>query len=266
MSDEDGPFNLGTTVMASICSRCGGQAVWLLDARINEPRLAEHGISPWSSTCAALEPWPTFRWDVNGYYRALGVSPTATTVEIKDAYLALDGQSSPRLTYIVKQLLNPEVRAMYDSCQLGEVFFDQELAALAEKAAVEEAAEALRNGTATEDDLEPIDFDAALNAPAHILDKSPTRVQDVGPTANPWGHYLWRTQHQGHEPLGRWRENLSSVLWERGAAIKLAVGYVGGEDPWAIHRDGDVVVAFIRSGVEPTPALAEAVADSIQRG
>lgn len=63
-------------------------------------------------------------WDANGYYRELDVHWKATRKELRQAYQRLDGQDSRRLTYVLKQLLNPEVRRAYDSTPLGEPFLD----------------------------------------------------------------------------------------------------------------------------------------------
>src|SRR5690348_4532650 len=78
------------------------------------------GPDRWS-TSMALVPVERVCHDVNGYYRELGVDWRATRKELLQAYLAKDGQSDVRLTYVFKQLLNPQVREAYDKSPKGEL-------------------------------------------------------------------------------------------------------------------------------------------------
>lgn len=268
ITEADRQFMLGNTAMAGVCSRCMGQAVWLLDARVNDPHLAHSGVSPTFSTGAALLPWPLQVWDVNGYYRDLGVRPGASKDEIVQAYIALGPEPPSRQTYCIKQLLDPEIRARYDSCQLGELFFDQHLQDVVMRRAKAEAAEAIAKGEADEDDLESMDLSDVLNSVIAMLDSPAKTGKDDRSTASDlWGYFLWRSVRSDTEPLARWRALLSEVWWERGRTESLAVGFVGGEIPWQVEQVGKVRVVFISDSAEPTRALADQVAQAIiQRG
>ena len=241
-----------------------GQAVWLLDARVNEPRLAHAGAAHTFSTGAEIQPWPLAVWDVNGYYRDLGCRPGASRTELIKAYQALGNDPPARQTYCLKQLLDPEIRAKYDSCQLGELFFDEELKAIVMRRAKQEAARAIKEGRASEEDVESMDLSDVLNSIIDMLDSPATTGKDERPTADGlWGYFLWRSARSETEPLGRWRVMLSEVMWERGRIESLGVGYVGGEIPWVVDQVGEVTVVFLSDSTEPTRALAEAAAHHI---
>ena len=88
------------------------------------PRRAGAGPAVFS-TATALVPDPQVCFDVNGYYRELGVHWRAGKAELRRAYLARDGQCSERLTYVLAMLLDPAIRRRYDRTPLGALFLDQ---------------------------------------------------------------------------------------------------------------------------------------------
>lgn len=261
---EDSPFVLGTTTIYGICTRCGGQAAFMLDARINEPRLGHHGITPICSTQCSILPHTLIKWDVNGYYRTLGVSPYASKAEIGKAYLALGNYPSARQTYCVKQLLNKEIRAAYDATPIGQLFVDDYLIQAALRKAKEEAARAVRDGFAdAEGDLEAVtaeDLADAFGTTIDALDTGRRRVHDERPT-EPWGFYLWRSFANDHDRLSAWRNALVSVFWEKGVIANIAVGYFKGMESWVVAKVGSATVFFINEDEVPTEATARAAAD-----
>lgn len=263
----DRSFMIGTTTVAGICSRCGGQAVWLLDVRVNDPHLAHGGVSPTFSTSAAMMRWPLQVWDVNGYYRDLGCRPGATKAELVEAYLALGNEPPARQTYCLKQLLDPDKRAAYDSCQLGELFFDKYLEAVVLRKAKAAAAAARMNGSAEDEDIEGMDLSDVLDSIIQVLDSPAKTGKDDRPTESDlWGYFLWGSARRDSEPLGRWRAMLSAAMWEKGRIESLGVGFVNGALPWRVEQVGEVPVVFLHESAEPTEAMAQAVVQSIHRG
>ncbi len=91
----------------------------------SEPAPVVVGSGPvaWS-TSVVMERWPTVVYDTNGYYASLGVTPWATRDDLRRAYVSKGGELSPRLTYIMSQLLDPEVRRRYDSTPIGSFYYD----------------------------------------------------------------------------------------------------------------------------------------------
>jgi hypothetical protein len=65
-------------------------------------------------------------WDVNGFYRRLGVPTDATKSQIRQAYLDLDGSSSSALTKAVEVLTSKKTRPLYDSMPFGWFWPDDE--------------------------------------------------------------------------------------------------------------------------------------------
>lgn len=111
----------GVTVLPrhDICTRCGGLAT----VGTQGDRPIEVG-QVWWSTSRALAPIANVVWDVNGYYRALAVAPTAGRAELGRAYREHGGSSDPWLTYAVGVLLNPDSRRAYDALVPPNVWRD----------------------------------------------------------------------------------------------------------------------------------------------
>lgn len=261
---EDTPFLIGTTTLYGVCTRCGGQAAWMLDARINEPRLGHHGVTPVCSTNCSMVPYYIVKWDTNGYYRELGVSPYATHGQIAKAYLNLGNNPTARQTYCVKQLLNKKIRAAYDATPLGSLFVDDYLIEAALRRAKDEAARAVREGYAdSEEDTVPITAEEladAFGTTIDALDTGRRRVHDDRPT-QPWGFYLWRSFSNDHDRLSEWRGALVSAFWKKGVIANIAVGYLKGMESWVVAQVGSATVFFINEDAVPTEAMAEAAAD-----
>lgn len=255
----DERFSVGTTQREGICTRCGGLACWVIDEAVDEPFLAVQGRSAVFTTSMTIERFPTVVWDVNGYYRALGVSHYASKLDIRRAYQMLNGHENERLTYIVKQLLNDEVRCAYDAVDFGSVFFDRYIQASVRREMEDKAAQAIMDGSADFDDMAPIDLSESLNKPFEV-DKHPWRAQD----GRSWGYYRWRSQTHDDERLGQWRGLLAEAVTARGEKHTLAVGFLGRqESPWAVLPVGDRVVVFLHENANPTPSLAEAAAERL---
>src|SRR5438067_12657373 len=79
------------------------------------------------STQTCLERAWDLIWDVNGYYRALGVQWPFKDgrKDLRVAYHERGGPDDEYLTYVFKQLLQPKVRSDYDKSPLGSRFRDK---------------------------------------------------------------------------------------------------------------------------------------------
>lgn len=253
----DEQFFLGSTTIQGICTRCGGLAAWLVENTINDPHLAVRGRSAAFSTCLAVEPFPSFIWDVNGYYAALGVSPWATRREIREAYQAKEGWTDVRLTHIVRQLLNEKIRADYDAVPLGSTFFDR----FVEETVRREMEREAFNERAFDPDAEtePIDLDASLNKAFQVVDTASGREQyaETG-----WGYYLWASNCRDVERLARWRHYLAETIGREGRIIQIAVGFMSTPGCSVEEVDGQVV-AFLGQDDDPSPTHAHAVLQRI---
>jgi hypothetical protein len=222
-------------------------------------------------------------WDVNGYYRELGVATDATRKQLRLAYQAKDGQSSERLTYIITQLLNPEVRFAYDCAPPGEPFLDKyvwEQIRARMKDRISDAMqrmhdlgvdldlvndEALERDVAAEMGFRPVEEDT----PSEVVDSDPSSGQDDPdrPAKFEYSYYLWNTRSRQDDRLGRlaeWQQMLVSAFSREGLRITFAVGIHGGHpSTWIEAEVGYRKVLFLREGLEPTIELAEVVAKTI---
>ncbi len=83
-----------------------------------------HGDGPAeasSNLCIEQQP---FRWDTNGFYRALGLTPDATRVEIAHAYIERNGYTSEWITSAARTLIDKDTRRVYDALPLGSFWGD----------------------------------------------------------------------------------------------------------------------------------------------
>lgn len=184
-------------------------------------------------------------WDTNSYYRDLGVAYDASRRQLMDAYIARSGSESVRLTFVLKQLLDPDVRARYDSTPPGSVFFDSTIA----KAIYEAAPKVV-----VEEGERP---DSSAENTASAID-SKDRIR-LGSDAQ-WGFYLWGT-HGDADVLRRWMMCLCRAL--SSSPVRVAVGSAAGPEDAFVYDHGSHRIAFLRVGVEPTDALASTLATAL---
>jgi hypothetical protein len=228
-----------------------------------KPRAIEAGPMEFS-TCVALQAWPMVVWDVNAYYAELGVSFRATWREIREAYQRLRGDASERLTYIVKQLLDPGIRATYDACQPGSVFFDRYIAEyvkgqmLADQMA--EHGRILTFDDQIAQDLHSIDLSQYMDRP---FDMVPPMSHNEASRWR-WGFYLWASDDYNTDKLRQWQGLLVSALARKGVVLQLSIGLVGGSaEPMRVEAVGYRVVAFLGDTESPSLELAQAAADRV---
>lgn len=242
-----------------------------------------------ASTCVALEgPLPLHIWDVNGYYRDLGVHPRATRKELMRAYQAHGNNPSARVTYVFKQLLETSIRRAYDLMPLGEQFIDQYVMdEVHRQVKMEMSRQFARNNIQCERDIfaniKDPDYDEILNQmgfrkvpednPGESLDttpddnetpKEPAERRGQRETVFAYSYYLWRSKCDDHERLARWQEHLISALVERGIQTRIAVGYLGRmAHPMAVGTVGTRVVVFLNEDEVPDSDLAHRAADRV---
>lgn len=245
----------------------------------DDPYLVGHGPVE-CSTCTALSVPRVIVWDSNGYYRELGVDSTATRAQLRRAYVGRGGSSSARLTYALKQLLDPEVRAAYDATPLGRVFMDRYVLAdlnrrikdrLARQTqrltssgwlVTEEVERLLLERLADQFGMERVDG-SSEDSPQDSVDADSEHGQDDQQFG--FSSYRWRSGASSDQRLERWQTDLIRAFASRGIVTRLAVGVHGGTSgdlacPWLLARVGYRTVVFLHEGQEPSMALAESVA------
>lgn len=250
-------------------------------SRALDPVLMGNGPAECSS-CRALSVLPDIIWDVNGYYRELGVNPRATRRDLRVAYQSRDGQSSPRLTFIMRQLLDPEIRFAYDCTPLGEVFVDDYVADMLNRKIKDEMSRRMADLAKAGVDLTGVDPDSMErdvaaemgfdvvdeddpDTPPEVIDDGPGSGQDDpdSPAKFEFSYYLWGTRFWGDRPLGRlaeWQRCLVDALAREGVSIRFAVGFHGMPHRWVEAQIGYRTAFLLNEGEVPTPELAADVA------
>lgn len=242
------------------CGQTGGDCI--LHPHANEPQIVGNPLD--FSTCVDLVLYPPIIWDTNRYYARLGVDPRATKAEIREAYIAKGGQDDERLTYIFKQLLDPEMRAAYDSTPLGALFFDYEIETAGRRVLADEVAKLRAMGLLDEaEELEQ----AIAEAFDAVVDSTDStghhKASHPGRTVWAWGYYTLMSGSQDTERLVEWRGLLIQALQGKGID-RLAVGFSRWTGvPWEVRRIGYRIVVFLSDDEQPTEAMAQAAADRV---
>lgn len=178
---------------------------------------------------------PQWSHDVNGYYRELGVPWNATRAELRRAYQRVNGQNSVRLTYVFKQLLDPQVRMDYDLTPLGQRYFDDYEWEIHRKKMREQARQAREQATgrvATIEEVEGLmnsvleDIVAEDRLLKQVLDQDRWLSKDD--TYFPWSYYVYGTHRddttEERRTLRIWQKLLLSSFGEFGVRTNFALG------------------------------------------
>jgi len=254
------------------------------DANAVENPLHLGGEAFCSSSKALATTGTQFSYDVNGYYRELGVYWRASKAELMRAYQEADGPNDPRLTYIFKQLLNKETRERYDATPLGQVFLDEYVEDMLKERAIREAARRTREGEAyvsPEDvlaqwgfDLQESDVAADLieGGEADDQDRDALRSQDTASQVEylgkwSYGFYLWRSTCMDSDRLERWQKLLVDALAEQDAVVRFAVGYCGRQpQPFTIGLvGGGRYVVYLNDQHDEDSEIASRAASGLLR-
>lgn len=211
------------------------------------------------STSTALVPVERVCHDVNGYYQELGVHWRATRRELMEAYRDRDGQSSSRLTYVFKQLLNPRVREEYDRTPQGSMFMDDYTDDDLKRRAAREAGERSSRG-------EIVSAEGVLDEWGYLL-VGDDELDSVTPMRKdlswdePWGYayYAWKTSSYlpDERRLRRWQEFLCTAASQRGTAPEVVLGSTALSDqPFMLEDVNGHPVIFFSEQTDPSLSTA----------
>lgn len=248
------------------------------------------GVGPAEcSSCTELATLPLAIFDVNGYYRELGVHPKATRRQLREAYrervgALQNGQDAARLTYVLRQLLDPETRFAYDCTPLGEVFMDRYVQDMLNRRMRLQMSERMARLHDMGVDLDGVDQEAVQrdilaemgyqeaddDTPSETVAESPMLGKDDDrPAKFEYSYYLWSTRpredsvHLGR--LAEWQRVLVSAFAREGVNLKFAVGFHGQPHRWVQALVGYRTVFFLNVNTEPDESLASDVARQVRR-
>jgi hypothetical protein len=208
--------------------------------------------------------WPRPIYDVNGYYRALGIGwpfrPTRR--ELREAYRDCGGPEDEFATYALKRLLDPEVRARYDARPAGQPMDDKYRWIELKRAAARWAAEQTLATGRKHDSAEFVAPDILAKMEAEVLrEQTPADEQPSEDPVWEFGYFRWEAV-RAIDParLSQWQAMLMAACWAAGVSGRFAVGVMGDQPHQAArvsHHGHDI--AFLDEDTEPTPELAAEV-------
>lgn len=238
------------------------------------------------STCTDLVPASALPiWDVNGYYRAIGITRPyrPSRKQMRESYRDTGGPGDPYATYAFKRLLDREFRQRYDRRKLGEPMDDDyRFAAMFQMLADMAARQSRLTGrTVTYRDLLGEDLMDKMSRQA----EAERQVQDVEaardlredgtehdrPQAEeqfvwPYAYFLWSSRKYDDTTLSQWQRMLHEAFVREGLSVQMAVGYFGATSGAATARvrhpqpgGGHTEILFLHEEAEPSQELAEIV-------
>jgi len=231
------------------------------------------------STSVDIVRRPEIIWDVNEYYRLLGLNNyRAKKIELKNAFLEKDGHSSALITNAFKQLLDPEIRQEYDAMPLGERYMNDpymqdEVKQKAQKVANKRQQDG--EEVSTEDVLNEMGFgvdkEEEENAePASQVEEHEPEDWDDYPYDWFFSYFLWKSISMDLAPLAKWQEAIRKGLVLAGVKTYFGVGWLGGSSApyWTIKKVNNVWVVFLSehlfSGILDEAMVSTAVQQLIQ--
>lgn len=229
------------------------------------------GVSIVSSS-KEIDVYPNVCWDVNGYYRELGVFWKATRRQLMEAYRDSDGPNSERLTYVFRQLLQPAIRKEYDLMPPGSVFLDdyvqQEIFKNAKREAVRRNNIGLLSspervleewGFSLVDEAEPTE---EVDRPLDLWETVDT-ADEGEPDLWPYSYYQLGTTCQDEESMVQWQHLLIEELHSRGIVMQFAVGFTGNHDPHHIDWLDGLPIFYLADTMEPDEAAARMLVEHL---
>lgn len=235
---------------------------------VGDPVLAD------CSTSTALAITPEVIWDVNGYYRELGIPfpyRGITKSRLRLAYLASGAADDARKAYCFNQLADPGVRAEYNEAPLGEPYLDDYWESMMRAKAKKEVADRIARGEVTVEKAEEEELvnerlqewglkleDETIPEKAQEAEATPARKAPS--TAHiRWSFYLWRCSYDAimevRDRLDTWRTLLVEAFREQApnSGDTFRVGFLGKQPHPSVTAEVDGhLVFFLNKDQEPT--------------
>lgn len=235
------------------------------------------------STDTAMVPMTALSiWDVNGYYRSIGIAwpYRPTRKQMRESYRDTGGSNDAYATYAFKRLLDPEFRRRYDRRKLGDPMDDDYRIADAMEMLSDVAAKLSKNGRpvtyhellgedlvermakAAEDERRDLDAKREEREAGQDFE----RPEAEAPFIWPYAYFLWDSRKYDDVTLSDWQRMLHQSCIREGLSLRIAVGYLGPTSGAATARvrhpkpgGGYVEILFLGEDIEPTQERADVV-------
>lgn len=217
----------------------------------------------WSTSRVLARRSSVFCWDVNGYYRDLGIPAPyvdATISDIRRAFLARDGQNDARLMMIFVTFLDPQTKARYDAMPLGSRFMDgPEL--LAQK--LRDLAARQRGEIADHDWVtEPV---VPLDSQDEQGQDESSPAKESTPEPYPFTVLLRGTSTYNPLVLEQWQGLLIDAVQRYGGPSQIGLGVMENQGTsWVIGDVHDATAVLLDRYLRPTQTEAERIVLSCQ--
>lgn len=233
------------------------------------PTRLGRGPLAWSTSTVLVVP-ERVCWDVNGYYRELGVHWEATRRELMRAYRAKEGQRSPRLTYVFKQLLNPKIRKAYDRMSKDQVFLDAYTDEKLKRRAHQESGRRAAEGQLISPEQVLDEWGYAVLGDDEVDSVIPIGKDQINPGTEPWeySYYAWKTSSYLPDEgrLRRWQELLSTAATRYGERPRMIIGATALSDqPFMLENVNGSTVVFFSEDTPLESSIADLVIESYLR-
>jgi len=226
------------------------------------------GPFAWSTSQTIMRRSSTLCWDVNGYYRSLGIGYPfvhVTVKEIREAYLALDGPNDARLTQAFTTFLDPAAKAVYDAMPLGQrypdpyVLLEEKLASLDRGDTVPVTAKVV-DGHIVYDIPEGYEMISG-HAPGSLDNGRPTSKDDHHVSAKdpyyPYTVLLWDVAHFDSLVLEMWQKYLLAAAQEAlYRPDRIGMGVTEGKGGWVTGTSRGIPTVFVDRWSPPSMSVA----------
>lgn len=225
------------------------------------------GPFAWSTDQTIMRRPSVICWDVNGYYRDLGIAPPyvhATSREIREAYLAKDGPNSARLTQAFTVFLNPAEKAFYDALPLGQKYPDPDVLLEEKLASLDKGEGVVVEATVVDGNVVyevPEGYEVDPRHAPGSLDNGTSSSKDGGRSAKdtyyPYTILLWDTPTFDSRVLERWQTLLCSAAREAlHTPGQIGLGVTEGKGGWVIGTSLGTTVIFVDRWDPPSLSVA----------
>lgn len=227
------------------------------------------GPLAWSSSTVLVAP-ERVCWDVNGYYQELGVHWQTSRKELARAYKDKSGQCSPRLTYVLTQLLNTKTREAYDRMPEDSTFLDAYTDEQLKRRAHEESGRRAAQGQLISPEQVLDEWGYAVLGDDEVDSVSPIGKDQVHGRDEPWdySYYAWKTTSYlpDENRLQQWQEQLSTAASRRGVSPELVIGTTAlSYRPFMLEHVNGSPVVFFSESTTPEPSIADDVIEDYLR-